>query len=275
MRLSCTGKEIALSTSSGVKDYWELATPWGRDMPKGKESYEERRRWRYGLQDYMHEAFGFDKWRGKRVLEIGCGSGIDAIEFARHGAVVTATDMTDNAVALTRSLAGELGLPVEVVQAPADSLPFGGGTFDVAYCYGVLHHIPDVDKAMAEIHRVLRDNGVVMAMLYHRDSLLYAYSIAYLHGIRNEGWLKGSLLGNTLLTEGELASRYSERIEGCPYTKAYTKGEAKELFGRWFGDVEISVHYNVLDLPGQRKVKFEIDGKWELGWHLAVRGIKR
>ena len=261
-------------TEQKCKEYWELATPWGKDMPKGQESYEARRAWRYSLQDYMHEAFGFDKWAGKKVLEVGCGSGVDSMEFARNGALVTATDMTDNAVALTKALAKELDLPVEVVQASADNLPFEDGTFAAVFCYGVLHHIPEVDKAMAEIHRVLKPGGTVMAMLYNKESLLYAYSIIYLHGIRGEGWLKGSLLGNTLLTEGELTSRYSERIEGCPYTKAYTKGEAKELFGRWFRDVEISVYYNVLDLLGQRKVKFEIDDKWEVGWHLVVKGKK-
>jgi len=242
-------------------------------MPEGKESYEARRAWRYGLQDYMHGAFGFDRWVGKKVLEIGCGSGIDSMEFAHNGALVTATDMTDNAVGLTRALAKELVLSVEVVQAPADNLPFENRTFDMVYCYGVLHHIPDVDKAMAEIHRVLKPGGTVMVMLYHKNSLLYAYSIIYLHGIR-ERWLLGSLLGNTLLTENELTARYSERIEGCPYTKAYTKEEARELFERWFSDVQISVHYNVIDMPEQRKVKLVVDDKWELGWHLIIKGVK-
>jgi hypothetical protein len=106
-----------------------------------------------------------------------------------------------------------------------------------------------------------------MAMLYHKDSLLYAYSIIYQHGI------KGKMLYHHL-TERELTSKYSERIEGCPFTKAYTKEGAKELFGRWFKDVKVSVHYNVLDMPEQRKVKFEIDDKYELGWHLVIKGRK-
>ena len=264
-----------MAVDRAVKDYWEKATPM--NFADERWPYEKKRAFRYDLQDYMHDVFGFDRWAGKKVLEVGCGSGIDAVEFARNGAIVTATDITDNAVKLTKMLAEEAGVNIKVVQASADKLPFKDDAFDLLYSYGTLHHIPDVDKAMSEIHRVLRPGGTVMAMLYNRDSLLYAYSIIYLHGILHDigdGWLMGSLLGNTLLTEDELISRYSERIEGCPYTKVYTKEEARELFERWLRDVEISVHYNVLDMPEQRKVKFEIDDRWELGWHLVVKGRK-
>ena len=264
-----------MEVDQAVKNYWEEATPMS--FAKEKWSYEQKREFRYELQDYMHDVFGFDRWAGQKVLEVGCGSGIDSMEFARNGAIVTATDITDNAVGLTKSLAKELGLSVKVVQASADKLPFKDDTFDLLYSYGTLHHIPDVDKAMSEIHRVLKPGGTVMAMVYNRNSLLYAYSIIYLHGILHgigDSWLMGSLLGNTLLTEDELTAKYSERIEGCPYTKVYTKDEARELFERWFGDVGVSVHYNVVDTPEQRKVKFDIDNKWELGWHLVVKGKK-
>ena len=125
-----------------------------------------------------------------------------------------------------------------------------------------------MQDALREIHRVLRPDGRVMAMLYHRDSLLYAYSIVYLHGI------KARLLLDGRATVEELVSRYSERNEGCPYTKAYTRDEARALFEKWFRDVTISVHYNVVDTPGQRKVKLGLDDSWELGWHLVVKGTK-
>jgi len=82
-------------------------------------SYEEKREFRYNLQDYMQESFSFGDWSGKEVLEIGCGSGIDTLEFARHGAIVTATDITRNAVNLTKELAAEARLPVRVVEASA------------------------------------------------------------------------------------------------------------------------------------------------------------
>jgi ubiquinone/menaquinone biosynthesis C-methylase UbiE len=52
-------------------------------------------------------------------------------------------------------------------------IPFKESVFDCIYCFGVLHHIPEVEKDLAEIKRILKPGGQVMAMLYNRDSLLY------------------------------------------------------------------------------------------------------
>jgi len=231
-----------------------------------KLGYEGKRKFRYELQDYMHDAFRFDDFSGKLVMEIGCGAVIDSAEFARNGAKVVSTDLTRAGTDLTRDLLKEIGLPSAVIQSDAKTLPFKDEAFDCVYSFGVLHHIPDVETALAEIHRVLKPGGQVMAMLYHRDSLLYAYSIIYWRGI------KDGLLGT--LTPEQLVSRYSERNEGCPYTRAYTKDEATSLFSAWFKQITTEVHYNVLDLPEQRKVKVDISDTYELGWHLIVKALK-
>ena len=250
-----------------IQSYWENSTPMS--FSPEQWGYDEKRRFCYELQDYMHEVFEFDKWEGKRLLEIGCGSGIDTMEFARHGAQVTATDITENAIALTDELARETGLPVKTIQASALKLPFADDSFDCVYSYGVLHHFPDIEIALAEIRRVLVPGGTVMAMLYHRDSLLHAYSIIYRHGIRD------GLLAGGDLSESELTSRFSERYEGCPYTKVYSKAEALALFSGFFDDVSAEVRYNVVDTDGQRKVKLAVDDRWELGWHLIIRARGR
>jgi len=242
-----------------TKEYWEEATPM--NFTDEKWSYEKKRAFRYELQDYMHEAFRFDEWKGKKVLEVGCGSGIDAIEFARNGAIVHAVDITENACNLTDELAIEAGVSVKVLQRMQNTLPYPDETFDLVYSYGVLHHISFVEDTLFEIRRVLKPGGTVMAMLYNKDSLLYAYSIQWLHRFDD-------------LSEKVRTAMYSERNEGCPYTKAYTKIEARELFEHWFTNVSIDVRYNVVDLPTQRKVKLGISDDWELGWHLIVKGRK-
>ena len=245
--------------------YWERSTPLSF-VPE-KFSYEQKQEFRYSLQDYMHNAFKFGDFSGKLVLEIGCGAGIDSAEFARNGARVISTDLTRTGTELTRDLLKESSLPSMVIQSDAKVLPFKDNTFDCVYSFGVLHHFPEIEAALTEIHRVLKPGGQVMVMLYHRDSLLYAYSIIYWRG------LKEGKLGK--LTPEQLLSLYSERNEGCPYTKAYTKDEARSLFSQWFDHVTTEVHYNVLDLPDQRKVKVDIPDKYELGWHLIVKGTKK
>jgi ubiquinone/menaquinone biosynthesis C-methylase UbiE len=247
-----------------IIQYWEQSTPMSF-VPE-KLSYEQKRNFRYSLQDYMYDAFRFKDFSGKLVLEIGCGSGIDSAEFARNGAKVISTDLTHAGTELTHALLKENGLPALVIQCDAKNLPFSNETFDCVYSFGVLHHFPEVDAALTEIHRVLKPGGQVMVMLYHRDSLLYAYSIIYLRGMK-EGFLG-------TLTPEQLVSRYSERNEGCPYTRAYTKEEARSLFSHWFNQITTEVHYNVIDIPEQRKFKIDIPDRYELGWHLIVKAVK-
>ena len=234
-----------------------------------KWSYERKRSFRYELQSYMCDVINFEGYRNKKVLEFGCGSGIDALEFARNGADVTAVDVTENACTLTTELSKEAGVPIKVVQIN-DALPFSDNTFDLVYSFGVLHHIPNVESVLAEIHRVLKPDGNIIAMLYNKDSLLYAYSIVYLHGLKDKKVLNGFCNA----TMKKLTRKYCERIENCPYTKAYTKDEARALFEQYFADVSVSVHYNVIDTLHQRKVKLNISDEYELGWHLIVRGTK-
>jgi ubiquinone/menaquinone biosynthesis C-methylase UbiE len=238
-----------------IKEYWEKATPMKFDDEKW--SCEKKRQFRYTLQNYMQGVFFLPYyWKGKHVLEFGCGSGIDAVEFASYGAKVTAVDLTDSAVELTRSLALEANVDIEVLKTSNTALPFSNNTFDCVYSFGVLHHIPEVEKTLVELQRVLRPGGSVMAMVYNKNSLLNAYSIEYLH--REES--------------GDLASKYSERNIGCPYTKLYTVDEARAMFSWWFKDVVVKTYYGVIDTKEQRKIK--VQAPKELGWHLVVKGTK-
>jgi ubiquinone/menaquinone biosynthesis C-methylase UbiE len=236
-----------------TKNYWEKSTPWAYQQEK--LSYAERRKMRFDLQDYMKEAIGFGHYSGKKVLEVGCGAGIDSAEFARNGAHVTAVDFTDNAISLTKKTFAEAGLNAEVMKCDARNLEFPDKTFDVVYSFGVLHHIAEVDDVLAEIVRVLKEGGEGIFMVYNKDSLLNAYSIQYLH--RNEG-----------LSEAELASKYSERNLGNPYTRLFTKKEAEILFGRYFREVVVETNYSVIDTASHRKVK--ISAPKDLGWHHIV-----
>jgi len=240
--------------------YWERSVPWnfkGEQVP-----YLERRRLRYALQDYMAEVIPFASFDGKRLLEIGSGSGIDSAEFAVNGALVVSLDFTDTGARSTRDTLAEAGATSsDVVRAGAQFLPFRDGVFDCVYSFGVLHHIPDVKQVLNQVSKKLVEGGELILMLYNKESLLYYYSILFLHG-------------KTGLTEDDLVSRYSERVEGCPYTKAYTTREVNALLAKDFHGISVGTHFDVVDTPERRKVKLNLSSDLKLGWHLIVRARK-
>lgn len=245
--------------SNEIVDYWEKSVPW---VFRGEHlTYAEKRRLRYELQDYMLAAIPFHSFKSKLVLEIGSGGGIDSAEFGRHGSEVISIDLTKTGVATTRNTLREAGVIPHVVRASAQNLPFRGQSVDCVYSFGVLHHIPAVKGVVAEISRILKSDGEIIIMLYNTKSLLYAYSILFLH--RDEG-----------LSEQELVQRYSERNLNSPYTITYTKEEACRLFSEEF-DSRATVHYNVIDTAEQRKVKLSVADDYELGWHIIVRGKRK
>ena len=105
--------------------------------------------------------------RPARVLEVGCGWGELAEWIARDtGAEVVATDLSPHMVELARSR----GVVAQV--ADVQELPFADGEFDVAVAAWMLYHVPDLDRGLAELARVLRPGGRLVAVTNSRYHLL-------------------------------------------------------------------------------------------------------
>ena len=229
-----------------LNEYWSQNIPWSfRDVPN-RPSFEERRKMRYALQDYMAEAIRFQDFKGKSVLEVGCGAGIDSVEFARNGAFVTAMDTSPLAVYETKGAFKEAGAKGTVLLGDIREKEFAG-KFDAAYSFGVLHHIKEADSVIEAIRANLKDGGEFIGMFYNRDSILYAYS--QFHGIS------------------------IERVPDAPYIHPYTREELRALLDRFFSRVSIVTYYNVIDLPSHRKAKLPISDALGLGWHHIARCI--
>lgn len=141
---------------------------------------------------------------GKRVLEIGPGQGAEAELLIRQGARWTGLDLTEASVMRVRRRLEQRGLPFDgIQQGSALALPFANDSFDVVFSHGVLHHIPDIATAQAEIARVLRPDGQLVMMVYAKWSINYLLAICvlrrlglaamYLFGLRGDGIYRAHL----------------------------------------------------------------------------------
>ncbi|HKR01172.1 MAG TPA: class I SAM-dependent methyltransferase [Pyrinomonadaceae bacterium] len=201
-----------------------------------REFFDEVERHRY--QEYapwMPAVMGFDQFKGKRLLEVGCGMGTDLLQFARGGALCTGVDLTPRSVEVSSLHFGLYGLRADFVLADGERLPFADGSFDVVYSNGVLHHTPDTVRAVRELQRVLSPGGIAKVMLYHRDSLYYWTEIVLHRGVLRGHFLRGH-------SPEEIMSRYVEysEHEARPLVKVYSRRQARKLFEP-FGEVKVEV----------------------------------
>jgi len=115
---------------------------------------------RFGyFRKVISERLGIDP-HGKPALDIGCGGGILAEEFARLGCNVTGLDPSEASLETARAHARAEGLAITYRQGTGERMPFSDASFDLAYCCDVLEHVSDVDLVIAETARVLRPGGV-------------------------------------------------------------------------------------------------------------------
>ncbi len=112
----------------------------------------------------LEKALGAPAGRYGRALEIGAGTGYFSLNLLQRGVIgaAVATDISPGMLETLRANADRLGLEVETVATDAEVLPFDAETFDLVLGHAVLHHLPDLDRAFAEFHRVLRPGGTVV-----------------------------------------------------------------------------------------------------------------
>lgn len=256
---------------------WD-ADPCGadRETPFGSPEFFARvERERYGdYAPWMKTVLGFDRYPGKRLLEIGFGLGTDHVSFARNGAICYGVDLTPAHVDATRRRLRLERLPVRLTRGDAEMLPFASESFDVVYSFGVLHHTPGTAAAIEEIFRVLRPGGEAIVALYHRGSAFYwGYCILI------AGLLRGGFLSDGYRKTISRIERRSHS-DAVPLVKVYSRGAAKRLFRR-FQTVRVEVQHFSFDQAGRPGV---IAGRflrrWEpaitrrFGWYLIVRANK-
>ncbi len=100
--------------------------------------------------------------RGKKTLDVGCGRGILAEEFAQLGCIVTGIDPSEPSLATARRHARQSGLSINYQAGAGENIPFADASFDIVYCCDVLEHVKDLERVIAEINRVLKKDGIFL-----------------------------------------------------------------------------------------------------------------
>ena len=116
----------------------------------------------------------FDGYRGRSVLEVGCGAGVDLVRFARGGAEVTGVDLAPSAIDLARANFEQQGLHAKLEVADGEHLPFPDNSFDFVFAHGVVQYTADPRRLVEECRRVLTPGGEAVFQVYNRISWLNA-----------------------------------------------------------------------------------------------------
>jgi SAM-dependent methyltransferase len=246
-------------TIDEVRDYWNRHI---HDLeitqhPVGSRGFfDDLDQYHFEKLHHLLQLVDFDGYRGREVLEVGCGAGVDLARFAKGGARVTGVDVAESAIELARANFSQQGLSGQFQVGNGEQLPFAEGTFDLVYAHGVVQYTADPQKLVDECRRVLKNGGTAIFQVYNRVSWLNALSKVMKVGLEHDDapvLLKYSIGEFRRLLAGFSESRIVP--ERFPV--------ASRLHGGWKGTLYNGVFvgaFNTLPRPLVRR----------FGWHLLA-----
>ena len=262
-----------------VRRYWD-ARPCNvrhSEKPVGsKEYFHEVEARKYLVEPHIPGFAEFERWRGKRVLEVGCGIGTDSVNFARAGAELTAVDLSGESLRIAEDRAAVMGVAdrIHFAQANAEELAsvLDGEQFDLVYSFGVIHHTPRPNVALAQMRELIAPGGTMKLMVYHRRS----WKVFWILATQEHG---------RFWKAEERIAKHAEAQIGCPVAFTYTRREARSLVEReGFRVRELTVDhvfpYRIPDYVEYRYVR-EPYFRWmpaplfrrfehSFGWHVLI-----
>jgi SAM-dependent methyltransferase len=248
-----------VATIDTVREYWDKHI---HDLDVTEHAvgsrafFDDLDQYHFEKLHHLLRLVDFDGYRGRAVLEVGCGAAVDLARFARGGAEVTGVDVAPSAVELARTNFSQQHLTGRFEVADGERLPFADASFDLVYAHGVVQYTANPRRLVAECHRVLKPGGEAIFQVYNRISWLNALSTLMHVGLEHED--APVLLKFTLSEFKELLSAFREiRIvpERFPVKS--------RLHGGWKGAIYNDVFVAAFNaLPRPLVSRF--------GWHLLA-----
>lgn len=271
-----------------IKDFWQTH-PCGAELvgdlseetiAEYADFFERYDAYRYQKEPHILKNLDRIDFNGKRVLEIGLGQGADAEQIDLRGGIYNGVDLTEESVKRVRMRFELKGLSrfERIERASALELPFDDNSFDIVFSHGVLHHIPEIGRAQAEIARVLKPDGKLIMMLYAKWSLNYLVSISVarrlgLLALYASGSKAGGIYGDHLANAKKVGiwkylamqNFINVSTDGPfnPYSKVYDRREIEQDFSAF---ELVETHKEFMHAPPLPVRGLPLAGL--LGWHL-------
>lgn len=249
-----------------VRDYWNRRPCNIRHSTAEigtKEYFDQVEARKYMVEPHIPTFADFERWKDKKVLEIGCGIGTDTMNFARAGALVTAVDLSSESLKLAKKRAEVFGLSdrINFYEADAEKLSayIPAQKYDLIYSFGVIHHSPHPEEIIKQIRENFVKEGTTLKLMVY-----YRYSWKVLWMLLQE---KGKFW-----KLDDVIAKHSEAQTGCPVTYSYTKSTIKDLIGEGFEMQDIFVeHIFPYQIP--KYVKYEYVKEWY--WRILPKSVFR
>lgn len=250
-------------TIDDVKEFWD-ARPCNirhSDHPVGtKEYFDQVEQRKFLAEPHIITFSDFTEWRGRKVLEIGCGIGTAAVNFARHGADYTGIDLSSASLELAKKRFKVYDLPGRFFNANAEQLSqfVPEEKFDLIYSWGVIHHTPDPPSVIEEIKKYMHKDSIFKIMIYAQNS-----------------W-------KNFMIEAGLDQ--PEAQYGCPIALTYDEDGLRDLLGPGFDVISIEQdHIFPYEIESYKRKEYVLQ-PWfrhmpkdmfrvlekHLGWHLMA-----
>jgi SAM-dependent methyltransferase len=222
--------------------------------------FQELEDYRYDKLTYLPHLVDFSAYRGKAVLEIGCGAGIDLARFAREGAQVTGVDLSSTAIQLARQNFDHQGLAAHLCVMNGEALDFDENSFDMVYAHGVLQYTANPTYMAGEIFRVLKPGGQAILMVYNKYSWLNLLSKVMQVSLEHED---APVLRK--ISIGEFR-RWLEPFQTCRIIPERFPVKTR-LHGGWKGKIFNTGFVGIFNALPKSLVR-------PLGWHLMAFAVK-
>jgi len=249
-------------TIADVKNYWNGRPCNIRHSMKEVgtvEYFNDVESRKYFVEPHIPDFAQFNRWKNKKVLEIGCGIGTDATNFARSGADYTGFELSGQSLEITKKRFEVFNLSGKFYNGNAEELTdiVPTESYDLVYSFGVIHHSPNPEKIIQNIKKYINKDSELRVMLYSKYS-----------------WKNFMIF---------LKFDQPEAQTGCPIAFTYSFNEIRKLF-KDFDIVEIKKdHIFSYDVKHYIKHEYKIVPwfRWmpvfifkflekQFGWHTLI-----